>query len=508
MLNNNIDKVNLEETMNRSSGVLMHISSLPGKYGIGTFGREARAFADFLREARQQYWQILPLGPTSYGDSPYQSPSAFAINPHFIDLDLLCEEGLLQPEDYQFINFGDDLSKVDYNLISVNKDAVLRKAYAAGAAGMSADIRIFTELHQQWLPDYALFMAVKSHFQFREWRFWEEDIKKRVPEAMSYYSENYGEEIKYHQFLQYIAYKQWNSLKDYIHRQGIQIIGDIPIYTSGDSADTWANASAGIFKYDQDLTPLCVAGCPPDYFSEDGQYWGNTVYDWEKNKATGFQWWIRRLESALTIYDWVRIDHFRGLESYWEVPYGSPSAACGSWKPGPGSEFIDTIKNALGDVKIIAEDLGMMTDSVREFVKKSGFPNMKVLGFAFDSCGDNDHLPHHYDKNCVVYTGTHDNDTVMGWFDKAGDDAAAFAKEYLKLDQEEGYHWGMIRGALSSVANLAVIPMQDLLELGSEARMNIPSTLGGNNWRWRMTWEAVPQELTGKLEKLTRLYGR
>jgi len=325
---------------------------------------------------------------------------------------------------------------------------------------------------------------------------------------LTYYKEHYQEDILYFQFIQYIAYEQWNSLKAYSNRQGIEIIGDIPIYASADSSDTWSNASSGIFQYNRDLTPVCVAGCPPDYFSGDGQYWGNTVYDWDKNKETGYDWWIRRIHNALTNYDWVRIDHFRGFESYWEVPYGSPTAAYGSWKPGPGLDFIDALKNSLGDVKIIAEDLGYMTDSVKGFLKNSGFPGMKVLGFAFDTLGDNDYLPHNYDKNCIVYTGTHDNDTVLGWFSKAGQEQTAFAKRYLKLDETEGYHWGMIRGALSSTASLSIVPMQDFLGLGSEARMNTPATVGGTNWQWRMKQNDASPELANKIAKMTRLYGR
>ena len=363
-------------------------------------------------------------------------------------------------------------------------------------------------MHQGWLNDYSLYMALKKHFNDQAWEFWDSDIKQRLPESLSYYKELYRNEIQYFQFIQYIAYEQWNLLKDYMNRRGIQIIGDIPIYASADSADTWSYASSGIFQFTRDLTPICVAGCPPDYFSEDGQYWGNTVYDWEKNKETGYDWWIRRIQSALTIYDWVRIDHFRGFESYWEVPYGSPSAAYGTWKSGPGIDFINTLKETLGDVKIIAEDLGYMTEDVKVFLRNSGFPGMKVLGFAFDSIGDNDHLPHNYDKNCIVYTGTHDNDTALGWFSHATDDQISFAKNYLKLDEREGYHWGMIRGAFSSVASLSIIPMQDYLGLGSEARMNTPATLGGTNWQWRMKDGELTGELAKKIAELTQLYGR
>ncbi len=494
--------------MNRGSGILMHISSLPNQYGIGTFGKEAYAFADFLAAAKQRYWQILPLCPTSFGDSPYQSPSAFALNPYFIDFDQLEDLGLLLPDDYSGMDYGNDPEHVDYQKIYISKESVLRKAFVRRELLPPQELEAFIQKHQSWLTDYALYMVLKKHFDNQPWGCWDTDIRQRTPETLTFYQEHYRDDILYFQFVQYIAYEQWNSLKNYINRQGIEIIGDIPIYASADSADTWSNASAGIFQYGRDLTPVCVAGCPPDYFSDDGQYWGNTVYDWAKNKETGYDWWLRRIKNALTNYDWVRIDHFRGFESYWEVPYGSPTAAYGSWKPGPGMDFIDVLKNALGDVKIIAEDLGFMTDSVKNFFKKSGFPGMKVLGFAFDSLGDNDYLPHNYDKNCVVYTGTHDNDTVLGWFAHAGEKQKAFAERYLKLDEAEGYHWGMIRGALSSAATLAVIPMQDFLGLGSEARMNTPATLGGTNWQWRMKAGAASPELAEKIAGLATLYGR
>lgn len=494
--------------MERGSGILMHISSLPNEYGIGTFGKEAYAFADFLAAAKQKYWQLLPLCPTSYGDSPYQSPSAFALNPYFIDLERLEAQGLLLRDDFLHTDFGSDPDHVDYFKLYVNHESVLRKAFSRRAILPEQDFETFRQKHQDWLHDYSLYMALKKHFENKPWETWDEDIRYRRQEALAYYTALYREDLLYFQFIQYIAYEQWDSLKSYANRQGIRIIGDIPIYASADSADTWSNASSGIFQYNRDLTPLCVAGCPPDYFSENGQYWGNTVYDWEKNKQTGYAWWLRRIENALTNFDWVRIDHFRGFESYWEVPYGSPTAAYGSWKPGPGMDFIRTLKNALGDVKIIAEDLGLMTDSVKSFLKESGFPGMKVLGFAFDSQGDNDHLPHNYDKYCVVYTGTHDNETAQGWFSQATAGQIGFAKKYLKLDEAEGYHWGMIRGALSSTAFLAVVPMQDYLGLGSEARMNTPATLGGANWQWRMRKDAASPELSEKIAKMTRLYGR
>lgn len=486
----------------------MHISSLPNRFGIGTFGKEAYDFADFLAAAKQKYWQILPLGPTGYGDSPYQSVSSFALNPYFIDAEQLKVQGLLQPGDCCNIDFGNDPNRIDFFKIYMNKEIILRKAFSRKELLPIHDFTAFIQKNQMWIEDYALYMALKNHFQNKSWEFWDKDIKYRVPESIEYYMELLKEEILYYQFIQYIAYKQWNLLKDYTNQLGIEIIGDIPIYVSADSADTWSNASSGIFQYNRDLTPVCVAGCPPDYFSDNGQYWGNTVYDWNKNKEAGYNWWISRIQNALTNYDWVRIDHFRGFESYWEVPFGSPTAAYGSWKAGPGMDFIDALKYTLGEIKIIAEDLGYLTDSVKTFLKESGFPGMKVLAFAFDTQENNEYLPHNYDKNCVVYTGTHDNDTVQGWFTHAAEQKAVFAKNYFKLNETEGYHWGMIRGAMSSTAFISIIPMQDFLGLGSEARMNTPSTLGGTNWRWRMNKEDASPALAQRIADMTCLYGR
>lgn len=499
--------------MKRGSGILLHISSLPGSYGIGTFGKEAYSFVDFLKDAKQQYWQILPLCPTSFGDSPYQSPSAFALNPYFIDPELLEETGLLQKEEYQELDFGGNQRQVDYNKIYVNKEIILRAAFSRKELIPSEEFNTFLQEQQFWLDDYALYMALKNHFGGLSWESWDEDIKHRDLQALLRYQEIYREEIEYFQFVQYIVYMQWNSLKTYANRHGIQMIGDIPIYASADSADTWSHASTGIFQFTRDLTPICVAGCPPDYFSEDGQYWGNTLYDWQKNQETGYEWWLRRIKSALTTYDWVRIDHFRGFESYWEVPYGSPTAAFGSWKSGPGMDFIDAMKLAMekastSGLNIIAEDLGYMTEQVRDFLKQSGFPGMKVLGFAFDSVSDNDHLPHNYHTNTIAYTGTHDNETILGWFAQATEGQRDFAKKYLKLDEAEGYHWGFIRGVMSSVSVLAIAPMQDYLGLGSEARMNTPSTLGGSNWCWRMQTGEASDELAKKIAELTHRYAR
>ena len=494
--------------VNRGSGILLHISSLPSRYGIGTFGKEAYRFADFLKNANQKYWQLLPLGPTGFGDSPYQSPSAFAINPYFIDFEILTDQGLLTPQDYCDLDFGNNPSMVDFSKIYLNREIVLRKAVSRQKRTLSEDYQTFFDKNRFWLEDYDLYMAIKRHFDGIEWISWEPGIRLRASDDLALYRERYRDEIEYNQVVQYIAYTQWRSLKKYCNQQGIQIIGDIPIYVASDSADTWSNASDGLFQLNEERTPLNVAGCPPDYFSSNGQYWGNTLYDWDKNKQTGYQWWLERIKKALDMYDWVRIDHFRGFESFWSIPFGSPSAAFGSWRQGPGMDFIHALKREIDYPKIIAEDLGYLTDRAREFIRQSGFPGMKVLEFAFDASEDNEHLPHNYTRNCVAYTATHDNDTIAGWFTKCNQKQFQFAKEYFMLNDKEGYHWGMIRGVLASVADLAILPMQDLLGLGSEARMNTPSTVGGTNWQWRLKPGQITEDLAAKISKLAILYGR
>ena len=489
----------------RSSGILMHITSLPSQYGIGTFGREAYEFVDFLVKAGQKYWQILPLGSTGFGDSPYQSFSAFAGNPYFIDLDFLTKEALLRKEDYNTLDFGDNPEKVDYEKIFNNRMAVLRIAFSKSKGKYEYKIEKFKEEHSHWLEDYALYMAVKEKFGLVSWQQWDEDIKLREEKVLKKYKEQLREEIDYWVFLQYLFFKQYNELKGYANSNGIKIIGDIPIYVAEDSADTWANSE--IFLLDEAKRPTVVSGCPPDAFSETGQLWGNPIYNWEVLEKQGYKWWIERIRANSKLYDVTRIDHFRGFESYWEVPYGDENAVRGTWVKGPGLKLFDAIKEALGEINIIAEDLGFLTEKVIDFRIKSGYPGMKVLQFAFDSKEESDYLPHNYDKNCIVYTGTHDNDTVNGWLKNTNAQDVALAVEYLRLNEEEGENWGFICGALSSVGNLAVAQMQDYLGLDEEARMNIPSTLGGN-WQWRVKKEALSDELSEKIYKITKLYGR
>lgn len=489
----------------RSSGILMHVTSLPGSYGIGTFGKEAYEFVDFLVKAGQKYWQMLPLGSTGAGDSPYQSFSAFAGNPYFIDLDLLAEEGLLEKEDYAHGNFGDNPEKVDYEKIFECKMPVLRLAFENSKGRFEKEMESFKSENKVWLEDYALYMSLKVQFGLKPWQQWDEDIKLRDEKALTHYKELLKEETDYWTFLQYMFFKQWKALKAHANENGIKIIGDIPIYVAEDSSDTWANGE--VFLLDEEKRPVVVSGCPPDAFAATGQLWGNPIYDWEYLKNTKYQWWVERIKGSLSLYDITRIDHFRGFESFWQIPFGELTAVNGKWVKGPGIQLFDAIKEALGEVEIIAEDLGYLTQEVADFRDATGYPGMKVLEFAFDAREESDYLPHNYDKNCVVYTGTHDNDTVMGWIENADKNDVDFAVKYLKLNEEEGCNWGFIRGALSSVAKLAVVQMQDYLGLGTEARMNIPSTIGGN-WQWRVKQEALSDQLAQKINEAVKLYGR
>lgn len=497
--------------MERRAGVIMHIASLPGKFGIGTFGREAYNFADFLSESGLTLWQILPLGQTGYGDSPYQSFSAFAGNPYFIDFDLLAKDGLLKEAEYINENYGDNEEDIDYGLLFKVKYKVLKKAFKnfklCKSLRRKDEYRKFISQNKSWLEDYALYMAIKNHFKLVSWLQWDEDIKKREEEAILKYKELLKDDIEYWKFIQYEFFKQWNKLKRYVNAQGIKIIGDIPIYVAEDSADVWSNPE-GYLIDEVTFKPIGVAGCPPDAFSETGQLWGNPIYNWVNMEKDGFEWWIKRVEESFKIYDVVRIDHFRGLESYWQVPFGDKTAENGEWIKGPSMKLFDAIKESLGEVNVIAEDLGYLTDEVREFLVKTGFPGMKVLQFAFGSREESNYLPHTYHSNCVVYTGTHDNDTFRGWFETTGSkEDVEYSKEYLALSEEEGYNWGFIRGAWSSVSYLSMALMQDFLNLGNEARINLPSTLG-NNWRWRLKKDSYNFELADKIYMYTKMYGR
>jgi 4-alpha-glucanotransferase len=489
----------------RASGVLMHISSLPGGTGIGTLGKEAYEFVDFLKASGQTYWQVLPLCPTSYGDSPYQSFSTFAGNPYFIDFDSLYNENLLKKSDYSKIKWFKNPEKIDFNLLYKNRFNVLKKAFD-NFNRENSDYIDFCDKNSFWLDDFALYMALKNKFNGFSWNEWPQDFKTRKKDIISNAKKEMKEDVGFQKFVQYIFFKQWNDLKKYTNENGIKIIGDIPIYVAGDSADVWANPKQ--FLLDEDCNPIEVAGCPPDAFSEDGQLWGNPLYDWEFMKKDGYSWWKNRIEHLCKMCDVIRIDHFRGFESYYCIPADSKTAKIGEWRKGPGIEFFKEIEKSLGKKEIIAEDLGYLTPAVKKMLKQSKYPGMKVLQFAFDTDEENDYLLHNFTKNSVAYAGTHDNDTIIGYMTKtAPRKTRKRAKEYLRLTRREGYNWGFMKAVWSSNSDTAIVTMQDLLGLGNEARMNFPSTVK-DNWQWRAKSDYITDELTEKLRYYTKLYQR
>lgn len=492
--------------MRRAAGILMHISSLPGKYGIGTLGKNAYEFCDFLKKSGQTLWQTLPVGPTSYGDSPYQSFSVHAGNPYFIDLEMLCDEGLLTENDCNSVNFGNSETIVDYEKIYNNRFKLLKKAFISFKNSNNIEFNKFKSENITWICDYSLYMAVKSYYNMTSWYEWpDENIKNRIPNAIESYSELLVDEIEFFMFLQYLFYSQWAKLKKYVNSLGIKIIGDMPIYVGLDSADTWAHPE--IFCLDDNKNPVKVSGCPPDRFSDKGQLWGNPLYNWEHLKNTDYSWWIDRFKTANKLFDITRIDHFRGFDSYYAIPFGANDAIHGEWLNGPGIDFFNVLREKLGDVPIIAEDLGFLTPSVRKLLNDTGYPGMKVLQFAFESKDENSYLPHNYTRNSIVYTGTHDNDTIIGWFKNRDKNDTLHAVKYGTLTETEGYNWGLIRLCYSSVSNIAIIPMQDFLGLDSNSRMNVPSTIG-NNWTWRALKSQITDDLADKIKHLTKLYGR
>lgn len=498
----------------RSSGILMPISSLPGGYGIGSLGAPAKRFVDFLARAGQTVWQILPVGPTSYGDSPYQSCSAFAGNPYFIDLDQLASDGLLRRQDYAFIDWGEDAARVDYPTLYQKRFTVLRTAYSKFMKSRPLpgcetpypdDWYRFVFLSDHWLPDYCLYMAIKESQGMTDWQQWPRPLRLRDPAALAAFKAEHEEEIGFWAFLQYEFDRQWRSLKAYAASKGVRIMGDIPIYVAADSADAWAGLE--LFEMDKEGRPKRVAGCPPDYFAENGQLWGNPLYDWDYHKRTGYAWWIRRVRHALSIYDILRIDHFRGFDTYWAIPAGAENAKGGRWEKGPGMDLFHALHKALGDLPIVAEDLGEIFDSVRELLADSGFPGMRVLQFAFDG-EDSPYLPHNYPANCVAYPGTHDNNTLRGWYETELTPAARQqANEYFSLNQEEGAVRGLLRGVLSSHASLAIVPLADWLELDGDSRVNVPGKPDGN-WQWRATGSMLSPELARKIRAMCARYFR
>ncbi len=488
----------------------MPVFSLPGKYGIGGFSKEAYAFVDFLKEAHQSYWQILPLGPTSYGDSPYQSFSTFAGNPYYIDLDTLVEEGLLTEEECEKTTHMESATAVDYGILYRNRFLLLKKAFNRADTENDEGYRAFKEAQKDWLFDYALYMTVKGKQGDVGLEDWDADLRCRKPEVIAEYKEAYADEIEYWMFLQYKFEQQWQKLKAYANGRGIQIVGDIPIYVSGDSADVWQNPQ--LFDLDEDFRPTAVAGCPPDAFAPDGQLWGNPLYRWDYHKETGYEWWLRRIERCMQLYDVIRIDHFRGFDQYFSIPYGDETAKNGHWVDGPNIDLFNAVKERFGSIPIIAEDLGFVTDSVRKLVADSGFPNMKVIEFAFDARDTgsaSDYLPHNFKPNAVAYTGTHDNNTLMGWLDEITPEEIRMVCDYTGVSsgKKEDIVDGLIRIVLSSVAETTIIPIQDYLHLNADARINRPSTLG-TNWQWRCTKEQLGEKLASHIAHLTDIYGR
>ena len=490
----------------RSSGVLMHITSLPGQFGIGTFGKSAYDFVDFLEETKQTYWQILPLTTTSYGDSPYQSFSAVAGNLNLIDFSLLTEAGLLEQSDYANVNFGDNPEKIDYALLFESRRPILEKAVANTSKNSEvlAEIEKFEAENSSWLADYAEYMAIKESFGYKTFIHWDEDIKKGEQAAREKYRTELQDSIRYYTVTQYFFFKQWLALKEYANSKGIKIIGDMPIYVSADSVEMWTMPE--LFKVDENNEPLYVAGCPADDFSPTGQLWGNPIYDWEKHKEQGFSWWIYRVQESFKIYDVLRIDHFKGFSDFWQIDKDAENAVNGTWEAGPGIELFQKIKEQLGDLPIVAENLGFIDAKAEKLLDDSGYPGMKILQFAFPG-EDNLDRPHHYTQNSVAYTGTHDNDVVNGWYEKLSESEKELVSEYLNRRDDETITEAMIRGIYSSVSDYAIVTMQDLLDKDATSRMNVPSTVGGN-WEWRMLAEDLTEERKEFLRNITVRYSR
>ncbi len=491
----------------RSSGILLHVTSLPGPYGIGTMGADARNFVDFLQSAGQSYWQILPLVPTGQGNSPYMSPSSAAGNPWLIDLDALAEDGLLTPMELESAR-RDTPDRVDFDFLERTRLPLLRRAFGRLTQEQKEAVAAFAAEQAAWLEDYALFMACHEMFglPFNQWP--DKSLVRRHKKALEKYRKDLSEDIRFHQFLQYTFYTQWHALKRYANSKGVKIIGDIPFYVSGDSVDVWV--SPKLFQVDQDCHAKLVAGVPPDLFTEDGQFWGNPLYNWKQHAKDGYQWWCGRIRQCMAFYDVIRIDHFRGIDSYWEIPVEAKSAKEGCWRTGPGMKLIEAFRKQVPDAEFIAEDLGDLTPSAIQFVKDSGLPGMRVLTDAFnDLSGSSDFLPHRCVKGAVMYTGTHDTPTFLEWlFDTAKEPQRQYAMDYLRLNDKEGFGWGVVAGAWSSVCDLAMAPFQDVLGLGADARMNTPGTTGSHCWSWRVRRDAFNGEVAHKLCHLTWVYGR
>lgn len=489
----------------RGSGILMPVFSLPGEDGIGTFGKEAYEFIDFLVKSEQKYWQILPLGVTSFGDSPYQCISAFAGNPYFIDLNRLVKIGFLNENDLKEYKFFKKNDLVDYGFLYKNKMKILEKAYKRAKIIIKNDLDIFYDENKSWLREFSIFMALKANYGGLSWLEWEEAYKDVNSLEIKEFEKKNQDEIYFWVFIQYFFFKQWEKLKSYANKNGIRIIGDLPMYVSEDSSDLWANPS--LFQLDHNYCPITVAGCPPDDFAPKGQLWGNPIYDWQTMEKEGYKWWIKRFEHSFKLYDTLRIDHFRGFEAYWEIELDSKDAVNGKWTKGPGIKLFRKVKEELGELDIIAEDLGFITENVKELIEETGFPGMKVLQFAFKKDENSEHAIHNHEKNSVVYTGTHDSSTVIGWSKDISKEELEYVKKYLNLCQGEDLNWALIRGAWSSTSYLAIAPIQDFLGLDDNARINRPSIIG-ENWTWRLKENNLTDELANKIREITRRYKR
>jgi 4-alpha-glucanotransferase len=503
----------------RASGILLHPTSLPGRFAIGDLGPAAFAFADFLAASGQGLWQVLPLGPTGYGDSPYACYSAFAGNTLLLSPEKLIEQGLITELDLEDMPSSSSSSRVDFGAAHTTKDALLAKAFSnyqhISEPALRREFEAFAEQNASWLDDYAMFRALKDAHDGKPWHEWEPSVAQRTPAALDRVRAELNDQIEAQKFYQFLFFRQWLELKAFCHRRGIQIVGDVPIFVAHDSADVWTNPDQ--FKLNSDGTPIVVAGVPPDYFSKTGQYWGNPLFNWERMRTDGFKWWIERVRAALRLVDIARIDHFRGFAACWEIPGGDQTAERGHWVEAPGRELFTTIREALGELPIIAEDLGVITPDVEKLRDDFGFPGMRILQFAFSSDAKNLDLPHNYHRNVVVYTGTHDNDTTVGWFNSVAGEGSTrtaeqiecerkFCKKYLQTDGRK-IHWDFIHAVLASVANTAIVPLQDVLGLASEARMNLPNSTSGN-WLWRFTGNDLTADLASELRDLTSLYGR
>lgn len=488
-----------EEDSMRESGILLHITSLPEPGGIGTLGQAAYNFVDFLHDVGMTVWQVLPVGPTGFGDSPYQSASTFAGNPLLIDMKLLEKDGLLEPGEFKGLP---DMAQVDFEAVRIQKDELLRKAFARGRDRVNFGAFLS---EYPWAADFGLFMALKKKFENASWQRWPDDARLRRPTALDKYRRELKDEIEYHIFVQKLFFDQWHALREYANGRGVKMLGDMPIYVAEDSADAWANPE--IFQFDEDCRPIKVAGVPPDYFSEDGQLWGNPLYDWKKLKRRKFDWWMNRLRAMAKLYDMIRVDHFIGFANYYAVPAGAKNARVGKWNKAPGRSFFRLVKKELRGVQIIAEDLGEVNNRVKRLQKFCGYPGLKVLTFAFDGGETNPHLPQYHEQNCVVYTGTHDNNTVLGWWSDATEETRAFCMQKLNFGPEDEVAGRLIAAAFESAADLAVIPAQDFLRLGVEARMNLPGTVGGGNWRWRMTGP-MPETVRMEIQLLNQRFHR